>query len=48
MDVVETHHKVFQVNLGGVRLKLHPGWMGGEGDDSRFGHYEPVLDEFSL
>ena len=38
MDVVDAQRKAAQANIGGVRLKLHPGRMDGGWHNSGVGH----------
>jgi hypothetical protein len=38
MDVVDANSQVGEADFGGVRLKLHPGRMGGRWRGTRFQH----------
>jgi hypothetical protein len=38
MDVIDTDGQIGKPDFGGVRLKLHPGWMGGRWLGTRFQH----------
>src|SRR5579862_3896839 len=38
MDVIDADGQIREADFGGVRLKLHPGWMGGRWRGTRFQH----------
>ena len=42
MDVVNPNGQVVEPDFGGVRLQLHPCWMGGRRRNMRFGHTNPA------
>jgi hypothetical protein len=43
MDVIDADGQIGEPDFGGVRLKLHPGWMGGRWRGTRFQHQKSAI-----